>query len=123
MLSSADIWGKTVPSGGNSKGLEMSQSRAEGPEFHPESHEVLRTEALLSSPQPLGLQKMTCPRESPPSTNITDQGAGDYRGRDLGHTRVQHLHASEDGELTTSPHYHLPTYKNIRRAATGILTL
>lgn len=54
----------------------MSQSQAEGPEFHPESREALPTEALLSSPQPHGLQKMTCPRESPPSTDITDQGVG-----------------------------------------------
>lgn len=101
----------------------MSQSHTKGSEFCPESCEVLPTGALLSSPQPHGLQKMTCPRESPSSTDITDQGAGDYRGHDLGHASVQHLHASEDGELTTSPHYHLPSYNDIRRTTAGILML
>lgn len=83
-------------------GLSHGQPKAQGTD--PRSPEVLPTEALLSSLDPSGLQKVMFPRETPFQHRYHRPRVGRLRSMWPEPHQWLCLHASEDGELTTFTH-------------------
>lgn len=91
-------------------GLEMSQGNPRAHSSGPKSLETLPAETLPSSPHLHGFQKVMGPRETPLLAQMSQtKGGGLQRIWPVPH-QWPCLHASEDGELTTSPHCLLPCW-------------